>query len=100
MDVKKIPLLDKMNLHMQTGQLIVNDLTKTNATDVKAENMLAKLIKQFKMEKANSRALSVQNEELKTIIMKIGVDMNDKAAVQKLMKSAEIEISTLRRKLK
>ena len=52
------------------------------------------------MEKANSRALSVQNEELKKIIMKIGVDPNDKAAVQKLMKSAEIEISTLRRKLK
>ena len=25
MDVKKIPLWDKMNLHMQTRQLIVND---------------------------------------------------------------------------
>ena len=32
--------------------------------------------------------------------MKIGVHPNDKAAVQKLMKSAEIEISNLRRKLK
>ena len=81
MDVKKIPLWDKMNLHMQTGQLIVNDLSKTNATAVKTENMLAKVIKQCKMEKANARALRTQNEELKKIIMKISVDPNDKAAV-------------------
>ena len=98
--VKKIPLWDKMNLHMQTRQLIVNDLSKTNATAVKTENMLAKVIRQCKMEKANSRALTTQNEELKKIIMKIGVDPNDKAAIQKLMKSAEAEISSLRKKLK
>ena len=49
--------------------------------------MLAKVIKHFIMEKANSRALSVQNEELKKIIMNIGVDPNDKVVVQKLMKS-------------
>ena len=100
MDVKNIPLWDKMNLHMQTGQLIVNDLSKTNAITVKTENMLAKVIRQCKMEKANSRALTTQNEELKKIIMKIGVDPNDKAAIQKLMKSAEVEISSLRKKLK
>ena len=68
-DVKKIPLLDKMNLHMQTGQLIVNDLTKTNAMAMKAENMLGKVIKQLKLEKSNSRALTIQNEELKKIIV-------------------------------
>ena len=56
-DVKKIPLLDKVNLHMQTGQLIVNDLTKTSAAAQKAEQMLRKVIKKLKLEKANSRAL-------------------------------------------
>ena len=35
MDVKNIPLMDKMNFHMQTRKLIVNDLTKTNAIAVK-----------------------------------------------------------------
>ena len=52
------------------------------------------------MEKANARALTTQNEELKKIIMKIGVDPNDKSAMQKLMKSVEAEISSLRKKLK
>ena len=63
-------------------------------------NMLEKVIKQCKMEKENARALTTQNEELKKIIMKIGVDPNDKAAVQKLMKNAKAEISSLRKKLK
>ena len=74
---------------MQTGQLIVNDLTKTSAVDHKAENMLGKVIKTLKLEKANSRALSNQNEELKKIIVKIGVDPNDRSVVQKLLQSAE-----------
>ena len=58
-DVKKIPLLAKVNLHMQTGQLIANDLTKTNAMAMKAENMLGKVIKQLKLEKANSKASTI-----------------------------------------
>ena len=44
-DTKKIPLLDKINLHMQTGQLIVNYLKRTSSIVVKVENMLGKVIK-------------------------------------------------------
>ena len=36
-DTHKLPMLDKINLHMQTGQLIVNDLHKTNETTIKAK---------------------------------------------------------------
>ena len=79
--MRKIPLLDKVTLHMQTGQLIVNDLTKTNEMDLKAENMLGKVIKQLKLEKANSKALTTKNEELKKIIVKIGVDPNERSVV-------------------
>ena len=99
-DVKKISLMDKINLHMKTSQLIVNDLTKTNAMAMKVENMLGTVLKQLKLEKANARALTVQNDELKKIIVNIGVDPSDKTAVQKFMQSAEVEISTLRKKLK
>ena len=48
---------------------------------LKAENMLGKVIKQLKLEKENSRALTIQNEELQKIIVKIGVDPNDRSAV-------------------
>ena len=93
-------MLDKVNLHMQTGQLIVNDLTKTNAMALKAKNMLGKVIKQLKLEKANSRALTTQNEELEKIIVNIGVDPNDRSVVQKLLQSAESDISVLKKNLK
>ena len=52
------------------------------------------------MEKANSRALTTRNEELKKIIVKIGVDPNDRSVVQKLLQSAESKISMLKKKLK
>ena len=96
-DARKIPLPDKINLHMQTDLLIANDLTKTSAATSKAESMLGKVIKQMKLEKANSRALSTQNEELKKIIIKIGVDPIDRSTMQKLLQSAESEVSVLRK---
>ena len=85
---------------MQTRQLIVNDLTKTSAVAQKEEQMLGKVIKQLKLEKYNSRALSIQNEGLKKIIVKIGVDPNDKSVVQKLLQSVESKINVLKKTLK
>ena len=67
---------------------------------LKAENMLGKVIKQLELEKENSKALTIQNEELKKIIVKIGVDPNERSAVQKLLQSTESEISALKKKLK
>ena len=66
--------------------------TKTNAMALKAENMLGKFIKQLKLEKANSKALTLQNEELKNIILKIGVDPNDRFVVQNLLQSVLVWI--------
>lgn len=62
--------------------------------------MLEKAVNQLKLEKTNSRALNTQNEELKKLIVKIGVNPEDKIAVQKLLQGAETEIQVLRKKLK
>ena len=51
------------------------------------------------MEKANSRAFNAQVDELKKIIIKIGVNPNDQPAVQKLLQSAKSKIGVLRKKL-
>lgn len=98
-DTHKLPMLEKINLHMQTGQLIVNDLHKTNAVVVKAEKMLNKVIQQLKLEKSNSRALNAQVDELKKIIIKIGVNPDDQPAIQKLLQYAKLEIGVLKKKL-
>ena len=92
-------MLDKINFHMQTQQLIVIDLHKTNAPSIKAEKMLNKLIKQLKLEKANSRAVNAQVDELKKIIVKIGANPDDQPAIQKLLQFAKSEIGILRKNL-
>ena len=51
MDGKRIPLPDKINMHMQTGQLIFRDLYKSASASSKAENMLEKVVNQLKLEK-------------------------------------------------
>ena len=98
--VKKIRLPDKFNLHMMTRKLFVNDSTKSSAAAQKAEHMLGKVIKQLKLEKANSRALSTQTEELKKIVVKIGVNPNDNFVVHKLLQSVESDINVLKKRLK
>jgi len=80
-DTHKLPMLDKINLRMQTWKLIVNDLHKTNPIAVKEEKMLNKVIQQLKLEKANSRALNAQVDEVKNFIIKIGVNPYDQHAV-------------------
>ena len=56
--------------------------------EFKAENMPGKVIKQLKLEKSDSRDLTIYNEELKRIIVKIGIDPNERSVVQKLLQSA------------
>lgn len=46
MDAKRIPLPDKINLHMQTKQLIFHDLYKSASSASNAENMMEKVVNQ------------------------------------------------------
>ena len=67
---------------------------------MKAENMLGKVIKKLKLEKENSKALKIKNEEPKNMIVKIGVDLNGRFVVQKLLQSVESKIFVMKKKLK
>lgn len=57
------------------------------------------MIKQLKLEKANFGALYAQVDELKKIIIKIGVNPNDQPAIQKLLQSTKSDIGILKKKL-
>lgn len=61
---------------------------------------MGKVINQLKLENSNSIILHTQNKELKKLIVKLGVNMEDKFVVQKLLQRAESEIQVLRKKLK
>jgi len=91
-DAREIPFPSKINLHSQTGELIYSELKKTSLVVNRAETLLEKVVSQLKLEKDNSRALVTQNEELKNMIIKIGVNPEDKSVVQKLLQGVEIEV--------
>lgn len=54
----------------------------------------------MKLEHANSRALNFQYEEYKKVIIKLGVNPEDKTIIKALFESKEYEVQSLRRKLK
>jgi len=80
-DAREIPLLDKINLHRQTRELIYSDLSKKSTAASKVEALLGKVVNQLKLEKENSRTLFTQNEELKKLIVKIRVNPKDRTVV-------------------
>lgn len=61
---------------------------------------MGKVIGQMKLEKANLGALHTQNDELKKLIIKIGVNPKDKTTIQFILQGVESKIQLLRRKLK
>lgn len=58
----------------------------------KVENLLEKVATKLKQERANSRVLHMENEKLKELIVKLGVNLEDKAAFETLLQSSQVEI--------
>lgn len=54
----------------------------------------------MKHEKANSRALRIQNKEYNKLIIKQWVDPNDKEAIKTVLQNTKSEVKSLRNKLK
>lgn len=75
-------------------------MNKTSLDGSIAEALLEKVLNQLKLEKENSKALTTQNEELKKLIVKIGVNPKDRSAIRKLLQGAETKIQVLMKKLK
>lgn len=84
-DSKQIPIPDRINLHRQTGDLIYNYLHKTSSFASKVEALLEKVVNQLKLEKSNSIALTTQNEELKKLVVKVGLNPKYRSDVHKLL---------------
>ena len=99
MNTKYIPFPDKINLYRQTRELIYNDLSKNSLAASKKKALLGKVIGQLKVEKVNSRALQTQNEEFKNLIIKLGVNPEDKTTIQKFLQGEEFEMKMLRKKV-
>jgi len=66
-------------------------LKKTSLASRRAKKVMERVVSQLKLEK-EKRDLVTQNEEFKNIIIKIGVNPEDRSVVQKLLQGAETKV--------
>jgi len=95
-----IPLEDKINWRKQVGEMLYGELSGSALTITKAKKMLEKACIKVKQEKANSRALHLLNEYYKELIIKLGVNPEEKTIVESIIQGSQFEIQELRQKLK
>lgn len=97
LDMESIHLPEKINFHKEILYIELNE----NALIIsKEETLLEKFACRLKKEKENYHALNINNENLKDLVMKLGVNPKDRLVVDTLLKVSKIEIQELRHKLK
>lgn len=99
-DLKKMHLVDQMDLHRKTGEMIFIKLTIITSNACKLENMVSNVTNQLKQEKIATRIMYMKIDELEQLIIKLGENPKEATSIQDLIKSRDIEIQVLRRKLK
>ncbi len=74
LDLTSVPFPDKFNFHREVGETFYSELSWNVMTISKDEMRLEKAAKKLKKETVNSRALHLQNESFKELILKLGVN--------------------------
>jgi len=80
--------------------MLYNDLGKNIMTINRADTYVEKISNKVKMEKIKSRELYLHKESYKEMIIKLGIDLEDKLMVATILKSTQQENQEVRRKLK
>lgn len=89
LDLTSVPPPDKINFHGKVGEMLYSKLNRNIIFIKKSENMLQKDAPRLNQEKSNSRALHMQNEKFKDLLMKLGVNPEDKIAFEALLQSSQ-----------
>lgn len=93
-------VVDKIDLHKQTWQIIYMDLMKTTNKMGKLHTMVSKIERQLKHERAINRDHQTKIEILENTIINLGDVVPDQQSVQKIVKLKDTEIKILKGKLK
>lgn len=94
------PLQDKLNLHIHAREMIYSEFSKGALTISKAKKVLEKVSTKVKHEKSNSKSIHLHNWGFKELVVKLGVDPNDKATIDAIIQGSHSEIQSLRHQLK
>ena len=81
-DVKEVHLVDQMDMHRKTWEMIFSTLKKTSLTVSKLQVSMNNIQSQLKMEKKSSLAKENKLKSLEELVLKIGYDPSNVKAVE------------------
>jgi hypothetical protein len=91
--------LDKMDLHRQTGEMLNKDVMITTLGIKKLQTINENIRNHLKNEKLSNITKQMRVEEMEEWIMDLGENPQDASSVQALMKTKDIEILELNKRL-
>jgi hypothetical protein len=98
--VKDVHLLDQMDMHMNTVEMIFSTLTNTSLTTSKLQVSMNNLQSQLKLEKSSSLAKDNRIKSLEELVLKIAYDPRNLKETEDLLKMNNFDIESLRKQLK
>jgi len=97
---KDIHLMDQIELHKQTGEMVYASLADKTLVNYRLENSLNNTAAQLELERASSQAKDNRIKALEEIIIELGHDPKDIKAVQALLKLRDADMAALRKMIK
>jgi hypothetical protein len=98
-DLNQIHLVDKMELHRKTGEMVCRDVIQASLGMKKLHNMSNKIKEQLRLEKLLTRTKQMRIEELENMMLKLRDDSKDIEPMQDLINTKNTEILTLKQQL-
>jgi hypothetical protein len=98
--MKDMHLVDHMDLHKQTGEMVFYTLAHASTTVSKLQVSLNNVQTQLKLEKISSFAKDNRIKTLEELVLKIGYDPSNVKATEEMIKKKNADIVSLRKQLK
>jgi hypothetical protein len=99
-DVKQVHPIYQMDMHSQTGEMILYTLTNTSLTAAKLQVSLNNVQSQLKLEQMYLLAKDNKIKSIEELVLKIGYDPSNVNATEELLKKKNDDIASLRKQLK
>jgi hypothetical protein len=97
---KDVHLTDQMDLHKQTGEMVLYTLVHTSTSVSKLQVSLNNVQTQLKLEKISSFAKDNRIKTLEELVLKIGYNPSNVKAAEEMIKNKNDDITSLRKQLK
>jgi hypothetical protein len=99
-NTRDVHLVDQMDLHRQTGEIIFSTLANDSTAATKLQASLSNVQTQLKLENISSFAKDNKINTLEELVLKFGYDPSNVKAVEEILKKKNVDIASLRKQLK